>query len=47
MKEKNQGYTLVELIVTIAILALVGIGIGTIVSQALKTYRMSNAEVNL
>lgn len=47
MKKKNQGYTLVELIVTIAILALVGIGIGTIVSHALKTYRVSNAEVNL
>lgn len=47
MKKKNQGYTLVELIVTIAILALVGIGIGTIVSHALKNYRISRAEVNL
>lgn len=47
MKEKNQGYTLVELIVAVAILALVGIGIGTIVSQALKTYRIDNAEVHL
>lgn len=47
MKKENQGYTLVELIVTVAILALVGIGIGTIVSQALKNYRISNAQVNL
>ncbi len=47
MKKKNQGFTLVELIVTIAILALAGIGIGTIISQALKHYRISNAEVNL
>ena len=47
MKKENQGYTLVELIVTIAILALVGIGIGTIVSQALKNYRISSAQVNL
>lgn len=47
MKKDNQGYTLVEMIVAIAILAVVGIGIGTMISQALKTYRLVNAEVNL
>lgn len=47
MRKKNQGYTLVELIVTIAILALVGIGVGTMVSHALKNYRISHAQINL
>lgn len=47
MKKENGGYTLVELIVTIAILAVVGIGIGTIVSNSMKQYRMSSAEVSL
>lgn len=47
MKKKNRGYTLVELIVTIAILAVVGIGISSIISHSMKQYRMSSAEVSL
>lgn len=47
MRKKNGGYTLVELIVTIAILAVVGIGIGTMISNSMKQYRMSSAEVSI
>lgn len=47
MRKADEGYTLVELIVTIAILAVVGIGIGTIISNSMKQYRMSSAEVSL
>lgn len=45
--KNNKGLTLVELIVTIAILSLVGIGVGTIINQSLRQYRMSNTEVSL
>lgn len=45
--KNNNGLTLVELIVTIAILSLVGIGVGTIINQSLRQYRMSNTEVSL
>lgn len=47
MRKENGGYTLVELIVTIAILAVVGIGIGTMISNSMKQYHMSSAEVSL
>lgn len=47
MRKENGGYTLVELIVTIAILAVVGIGIGTMISNSMKQYHMSGAEVSL
>lgn len=47
MKKKNRGYTLVELIVTIAILAVVGIGISSMISHGMSQYRMSSAEVGL
>lgn len=47
MRKENGGYTLVELIVTIAILAVAGIGIGAMISNSMKQYRMSSAEVSL
>lgn len=47
MKKKNSGYTLVELIVSIAILAIVGIGVGTVIGQSMRQYRISNTEANL
>lgn len=47
MEKKNQGFTLVELIVSIGILAVVGLGIGTVAYQGVRQYRIANAEVNV
>lgn len=47
MKKNNKGLTLVELIVSIAILSLVGIAVGIVINQSLRQYRMSNTEVSL
>lgn len=47
MEQKNGGFTLVELIVSIGILALVGIGIGTVAYQGVRQYRASGTEVSV
>lgn len=47
MERKNQGFTLVELIVSIGILAVVGLGIGTVAYQGVRQYRIANAEINV
>ena len=45
MKRDNKGYTLVELIISVAILSIVMLGIITIMSTSLKTYSSSNLDI--
>lgn len=46
-KYKNKGYTLAELLVSIAIFSIVMIGITSIMSNSLKSYTVSNKDAEL
>ena len=45
MKLKNKGYTLVELILSIAIFAIVMVGVTSIMSSTLKSYSNANIDI--
>lgn len=46
-KMKNKGLTLVELIVSIAVMAILGIGIGSFVYVSLQQYKSAHSEVDI
>lgn len=46
-KMKNKGLTLVELIVSIAVMAILGIGIGSFVYISLQQYKSAHSEVDI
>ena len=47
INKDNRGLSLVELIVTIAIMAVVSVGIGAIIVSSTKSYNIGNSEVEL
>lgn len=46
-KQKNKGFTIVELVIAIAILAIVGISITAFMLAGTNSYKRSNAEISL
>ena len=47
MRLKNKGYTLVELLLSIAVFAIVMVGIASIMSSTLKAYSSANIDVTV
>ena len=45
--KQNSGYSLIELVITVAILGMVGIGIGVLMLMGTRLYARQNADVNL
>ena len=45
--KQNSGYSVIELIITVAILGMVGIGIGLLMLMGTRLYTRQNADVNL
>ena len=46
-EKKNSGYSLIELVITVAILAMVGVGIGSLMLMGTHLYTRQNSDVSL